>query len=147
MVLLTFSTVVSSMPAFLTPLLSLLLLEPRLRAARRGLAIVLYLTIVIAGSVPGARADIGHYASGVVLHSLSYAGLALLWFTGSAGSAGARAAKAVLAIAVMGALDEFVQSFFPYRGPDVHDWMVDCAAAIVTSAVLAAVLPKAELAR
>jgi VanZ family protein len=127
-----------AMPA----LLSLLLLDPRLCAARRGLAIVLYLAIVILGSVPGARADIGHYASGVVLHSLAYAGLALLWFTGSAGSMGARAAKAVLAIAVMGALDELVQSFFPYRGPDVRDWMVDCTAALVTSAVLAAVLPK-----
>jgi VanZ family protein len=122
-------------------LLSLLLLDPRLRAARRALAIVLYLAIVIVGSIPGARADIGHYAPGVILHSLAYAGLALLWFTGSAGSAGARAAKAVLAVAVMGALDEFVQSFFPYRGADVHDWMVDCAAALVMSAVLAAVLP------
>jgi VanZ family protein len=143
MVLLTFSSVVAAMPAFL----SLLLLDPKLRAARRGLALVLYLIIVVAGSVPGAREDIGHYASGVVLHSLAYAGLALLWFTGSAGSAGTRAVKTVLAIAVMGALDEFVQSFFPYRGPDVHDWMVDCAAAVVTSAVLAAVLPKAALAR
>jgi VanZ family protein len=128
-------------------LLSLLLLDPRLRAARRGLAIVLYLAIVIVGSIPGARADIGHYAPGVILHSLAYAGLALLWFTGSAGSAGARAAKAVLAVAVMGALDEFVQSFFPYRGADVHDWMVDCAAALVTSALLAAVLPNAALER
>jgi VanZ family protein len=143
MVLLTFSTVASAMPAFLY----LLVLDPKLRAARRALAIILYLTIVVAGSVPGARAEIGHYATGVVLHSLAYAGLAFLWFTGSAGSAGARAAKAVLAIAVMGALDEFVQSFFPYRGPDVHDWMVDCASALVTSALLAAVLPKAALAR
>jgi VanZ family protein len=128
-------------------LLSLLLLDPRLRAARRALAIVLYLAIVIIGSIPGARADIGHYASGVVLHSLAYAGLALLWFTGSAGSARERAIKAVLAIAVMGALDELVQSFFPYRGADVRDWMVDCAAALVTSAVLAAVLPLAEAKR
>jgi VanZ family protein len=124
-------------------LLSLLLLDPRLRAARRALAIVLYLAIVIVGSIPGARADIGHYAPGVILHSLAYAGLALLWFTGSAGSAGARAAKAVLAVAVMGALDEFVQSFFPYRGADVHDWMVDVAAALVMSGLLAAVLPSA----
>jgi VanZ family protein len=123
-------------------LLSLLLLDSRLRTARRALAIVLYLAIVIIGSVPGARADIGQYAPGVVLHSLAYAGLALLWFTGSAGSTAARAAKAVLAVAVMGALDETVQSFFPYRGADVHDWMVDCAAALVTSALLAAVLPK-----
>jgi VanZ family protein len=128
-------------------LLSLLLLDRGLRAARRLLAIVLYLAIVVIGSIPGARADIGHYASGVALHSLAYAGLALLWFTGSAGGPAARAAKAVLTIAVMGALDELVQTLFPYRGPDVRDWMVDCAAAMVTCAVLAAVLPKASLER
>jgi VanZ family protein len=77
-----------------------------------------------------------------VLHSIAYAVLAFLWFTGSAGSAAARAAKAVLAVAVMGAGDEFVQSFFPYRGAAVGDWMVDCAAALVTSTVLCIVLRK-----
>lgn len=131
------------MPAFLY----LLVLDPKLRALRCAVAIALYLTIVVVGSIPGARADIGHYAPGVVLHSLAYATLAFLWFTGSSGSAPARAAKAVLAVAVMGAGDEFVQSFFPYRGADVHDWLVDCAAAIATSALLWALLPKPALSR
>lgn len=106
----------------------------------------MYLTILVAGSIPGARAEIGHFASGAVLHSTAYAVLAFLWFTGSAGSPATRAAKAVLAVALMGAGDEYVQSFFPYRGSDVRDWMVDCAAAIVTSAVLYAVMPKADTA-
>ena len=74
---------------------------------------------------PGARADIGHYAPGPVLHSIAYALLATLWFIGSRGSALARACKAVLAVAMMGACDEFVQSFFPYRGASVRDWAVD----------------------
>jgi len=131
------------MPAFL----HLLVLDPKLRKLRCAAALALYLAIVVIGSIPGARADIGHYAPGVVLHSLAYASLAFLWFTGSAGSAPARAAKAVLAIAAMGAGDEFVQSFFPYRGADVRDWMVDCAAAIVTCALLWALLPKPALSR
>lgn len=124
-------------------LLSTLVLDPKLSTVRRACAILMYLTILVAGSIPGARAEIGHVASGLVLHSIAYAVLAFLWFTGSAGSPAVRAAKAVLAVAVMGAGDEYVQSFFPYRGSDVHDWMVDCAAAIVTSAVLYAVMPKA----
>lgn len=128
-------------------LLHLLLLDTRLRTLRYASAIALFLAIVIAGSIPGARADIGQYASGLVLHSLAYATLALLWFTASRGSGAARSLAAVGAIAVMGAIDEFVQSFFPYRGADVHDWMVDCCAAIVTCAILWLVLPKAELAR
>jgi len=128
-------------------LLYLLVLDPKLRKLRCAVAVALYLTIVVAGSIPGARAEIGNYASGMVLHSLAYSTLAFLWFTGSAGPAPARAMKAVLAVAAMGAGDEFIQSFFPYRGPDVRDWLVDCSAAIATCAVLWALLPKRSLAR
>jgi len=127
--------------------LHLLLLDARLLRLRYATAIALFLAIVIAGSIPGARADIGHYASGVVLHSLAYAMLALLWFGASRGPAAARSLATVGAIAAMGAIDEFVQSFFPYRGADVHDWLVDCCAAIITCAILWLVLPKAALAR
>ncbi len=123
-------------------LLSTLILDPKHRTLRRACAILMYLTILVAGSIPGARAEIGLVASGAVLHSTAYAVLAFLWFTGSDGSPGMRAAKAILAVAVMGAGDEYVQSFFPYRGADVRDWMVDCAAAIVTSAILYAVMPR-----
>jgi VanZ family protein len=128
-------------------LLSTLVLDPKLRTLRRACAILMYLTIVVWGSIPGARAQIGQYAPGLVLHSVAYAVLAFLWFTGSAGSAPARAAKAVLAVAVMGAGDEFVQSFFPYRGAAVGDWMVDCTAALVMSVLLWIVWPKREASR
>ena len=131
------------MPHFL----SFLLLDPRLNKLRHGAAIVLFLAILVGGSIPGARADIGHYASGVVLHSTAYAVLALLWFTASRGSAVRRSVATVLAIAVMGAIDESVQSFFPYRGADVRDWMVDCSAAVVVCAILWLALPKAALQR
>jgi VanZ family protein len=128
-------------------LLSLLVLDPRLRKLRLGCALALYLAIVITGSIPGARAEIGHYAPGVALHSLAYATLAFLWFIGSTGNARQRTLKAVLAVALMGAGDELVQSLFPYRGAAVSDWLVDCCAAIATCAVLCAVLPKPPLAR
>ena len=99
-------------------------------------AIALYLLILILGSIPGARQDIGEVASGVILHSLAYAGLTFLIFTGGSGTPSQRAGKAVLTIAAMGALDEFVQSFFPYRHGAVSDWMVDCTAAMLTAAVM-----------
>jgi VanZ family protein len=128
----------------MSALLSTLVLDPKLRLLRRACAILIYMAILVAGSIPGARAEIGAYASGAVLHSTAYAVLAFLWFTGSAGSPAVRAAKAVLAVAVMGAGDEFVQSFLPYRGAAVSDWMVDCAAALVTSIVLCAMLRGVE---
>lgn len=120
----------------MSSLLVLLLDTPRLRRLWLGSAILIYLVIVVWGSIPGARADIGRLAPGVVLHSLAYAALACLWFAGSGGSPARRAFKAVLAIAAMGAGDEFVQSFFPYRGESVGDWAVDCTSAIVASTVL-----------
>jgi hypothetical protein len=122
-----------------------LLSHPRTRTFCLASAALMYLTILVAGSIPGARADIGHYAPGVVLHSTAYAILACLCFLGFTGSPGTRALKAVLTIAAMGAGDEFVQSFFPYRGADVRDWAVDCSSAIVTCAALCLVLPKSLL--
>lgn len=121
----------------MTTYLSSLLHNPRARPLCLTAAILMYLTIITTGNIPGARADIDTYAPGAVLHSIAYAVLAALWFVGSAGSPLARAGKAVLAVAVMGACDEFIQSFFPYRGAAVSDWAVDVAAAVVASTVLA----------
>ncbi|MEW6761907.1 MAG: VanZ family protein [Pseudomonadota bacterium] len=131
------------MPAFL----SLLLLDSRLRPARIRLALLLYAGMIVAGSIPGARAEVGEFAPGVVLHGLTYAFLTLLWFLGSAGSGPVRAAKAVLAIALMGAGDELVQSFLPYRTGDIADWTIDVTAALLTSTALALIVPPAEAAR
>jgi hypothetical protein len=129
----------------MTAMLSQLLAHPRLRFACLAGAALMYLAIVVTGNIPGARADIGQYAPGVVLHSSAYAVLACLCFLGSSGSPAVRAVKAVLTIALMGAGDEFIQSFFPYRGADVRDWAVDCASAILVSLLLCIVLPKAVL--
>jgi len=126
------------MPA-LSPLLYA---EPRHRRAMHAAALLIFAGIVIAGSVPGARADVGEYASGIVLHSLAYATLATLWFLGSTGSALQRALKAVLAIALMGAFDESVQHFLPYRSGTVHDWLVDVSAATVAATALGALLAR-----
>jgi len=135
-----------ALPAYpaMPALFYLLFLDPKMRKYRLGLALTLYAAIVVIGSIPGERHAIGTYASGVVLHSIAYAGLATLWFTGSTGDGAQRALKAVFAIALMGAGDEFVQSFFPYRGAAVGDWLVDCVAAVVASTILWALLPKAS---
>jgi VanZ family protein len=125
----------------MSALLSLLVLDPKLRKLRYRCALFIYATILVMGSIPGARAEIGRFATGVVLHSLAYAVLTLLVYTGSTGSGRSRALKAVLTVALMGAGDELLQSLFPYRGAALSDWLVDCNAAAVTAALLWAALP------
>lgn len=129
------------------PALTSLLFDARCGRVLHAFALVLFAGVVIAGSVPGARAQVGEYAHAWVLHGGTYAFLALLWFLGSSGNAATRALKAVLAIALMGAADELVQSFLPYRSGDIRDWLVDVTAASLTSTLLALCVPRANLAR
>ena len=126
------------MPAFLT----LLVLDPKLRKWRVNCALLMYGAILVMGSIPGARAEIGHYAPGIVLHSLAYATITFLLFIGGSGNACRRAIKALLTVAVMGACDEIVQSFLPYRSGAVADWLVDCGASLLTACLLWAVMPR-----
>jgi len=117
-------------------------LVPKFQRLSYRCAIALYLLILILGSIPGARADIGQYAAGVVLHSVTYSILTLLLFSGNKGSRSERAVKAVLTIMAMGALDEYVQSFFPYRSADVMDWTVDVISGIVSASMLWTLWPR-----
>ena len=122
-------------------LLSLLILDPKLQRLRYSAAFLVYAAIVAMGAVPGVRAEIGNYASGIVLHSLAYGAITFLLYTGSSGSAPARALKSVLTVAAMGAIDELIQSFLPYRRGAISDWLVDCNAALLVAALLWAFLP------
>ncbi len=125
----------------MTALFSLLVLDERWRARRYAGAWLVYAAIVLMGSVPGVRAEMGNFASGIVLHTLAYGGITFLLFTGSQGSNRRRALCSVLTVVVMGAVDELVQSFLPYRRGALGDWLVDCNAALIMSGILWALLP------
>lgn len=105
-------------------------------------ALFLYTLVIVIGDIPGARADVGQYASGVVLHSFGYGVLALLLFSGIAGGMGRRAVLSVLLVAAMGALDEYIQSFLPYRRGAVSDWLVDITAATLVAVPLYFLWPR-----
>ena len=113
-----------------------LLLSPKFQKLCYFGAMALSLSIIVIGSLPGARSDIGQYASGWLLHAAAYAVLAVLVYIGSSGNESWRAIKTVLTIAAMGAADEYVQSFFPYRTGAVSDWLIDTTAGLAVSATL-----------
>jgi len=66
----------------------------------------------------------------------------LLLFSGNKGNRTERVVKSVLTIMAMGALDEYVQSFFPYRSSDVMDWTVDVISGIVSATMLWTLWPR-----
>jgi VanZ family protein len=123
--------------------LSRILLGDAFRTLSLRAAIVFYALILVGGSLPGAREHIGHYASGLVLHALAYAILTFLLFAGMRGDETSRAVRSVLVIAAMGAFDEYLQSFFPYRNASVTDWLVDVGAGTLAAAALRTFWPRA----
>jgi VanZ family protein len=111
-------------------------LYPTYGALRRKSAFGLYFLIVVLGAIPGVRSEAGELASGFVLHSLAYSTIAYLLFTGTSTQSFAKAVQAFLWVVVMGATDEYIQSFFPYRNGRVQDWLVDMGAAFLMLCIL-----------
>lgn len=116
------------------------LLAPEYSTLRYAAAWLAFAIIVVGGAIPGARAEMGNVAPGVVLHASAYATITFLLLTGSRGSLPARAAKAVLTVAIMGAVDEGIQTLLPYRRGAVMDWVVDVTAALTCAAVFCIML-------
>jgi VanZ family protein len=111
------------------------LFSPDYKTPRYAGAWLAYAVIIMGGAIPGARAEMGNVAPGIVLHSVAYATITYLLLTGSNGSLPARAVKAVLTVAAMGALDEAIQTLLPYRRGALMDWVVDVTAALTCAAV------------
>jgi VanZ family protein len=120
-------------------------LYPAYGKLRYGSAFGLYLLIVVLGAIPGVRAEAGEIASGLILHSLAYCTIAYLLFTGSGRQSFTTAVHAFLWVVVMGAADEAIQSFFPYRNGRVQDWLVDIGAAFVMLCILMRAWPALQM--
>lgn len=115
--------------------------DPKYQTSRLRAAFIFYFLIIALGSVPHARAMIGQLAPGVILHSVAYALITILLFSSIKGALIKKSAQTLLTVALMGALDEGVQSFFSYRTASIGDWFVDCSASLITILVLVTIWP------
>ena len=79
----------------MSSILTTLVLDERLRRRRFYSAFLMFAAILVLGSVPGARAEIGAFGSGIALHGIAYASLTFLLYTGTTGSRHRRAVSAV----------------------------------------------------
>lgn len=123
------------------PFITLLIFDERYRKAQFRCAFLMYFAVLVLGSIPGARSEAGELASGLVLHVVTYSLITLLLFSGANGSVWQKACKSFLIVVAMGAIDEFVQSFFPYRSARVLDWLVDINTGFFMSALLSFIWP------
>jgi VanZ family protein len=118
------------------------LFSPKYFRHRYAAAWLLYVLIVGLGSIPGVRAQAGELAPGLVLHALAYSGIAYLLYTGTRQQNFSRAVACFLVVAAMGALDELVQTYLPYRNGRIQDWLIDLAAALCMLAFLSGRWPR-----
>ena len=124
------------------PSLLALFLSDSARGLRFRCAVFMFAVIVAVGSIPGARAEIANLASGIILHSVAYSCITILLYTGTEGTRKVRLLRAILLVAIMGAVDELVQSVLPYRKGAILDWTVDCTASIITGSLLYMLIPE-----
>jgi VanZ family protein len=135
--------------ALVKSLLPELALGGRYRTPRLLCGIVLYLVILLFGSIPGARTEIGNMAPGILLHATAYSLIAYLLFTGCRYLDRTNASRVIVGVAAMGAVDEVIQAFLPYRTGAIMDWLVDVIAGSLTVLVILRSLgtPEEEAAR
>lgn len=100
------------------------------------LAIAAYIAMILLGSLLGSTPSVLKGTNDKMLHAIAYGTLALMLFLGMRQPILWRSLIIIAAIAVMGALDEWIQSFFPHRRSDRMDWVADVTAAIAVCGVL-----------
>ena len=92
--------------------------------------------MIVIGAIPGEAQALSDAVGDKLLHLGAYSFLTCALFGGMRGTTTSRALRSLIAIGVLGALDEAIQSFMPYRNANLSDWAFDMLAAGLALAVL-----------
>lgn len=104
-------------------------------------AMLLYVLMVLIGAVPGKAEALSAAVYDKLLHFAAYAALSGLLYAGLRGRPASRALRTVIVAGALGALDEAIQSFMPYRHANWADWRIDMLAALSCVGLLILVHP------
>lgn len=96
-------------------------------------AALFFLTMLAVGSIPGKAHALNREFGDKLMHLVAYACLAGVIFLSISRH---RAAITLASVALLGSLDEIVQSFFPYRSSSLADLLMDLTAALLSIALL-----------
>ena len=95
-----------------------------------------FLLMISIGSVPGEANALSDRFGDKLLHTLAYGFMAMLCFHSLIAKPMLRAVLTVAAIALLGMIDEAIQSLLPYRNASLVDWCFDIGSAAIVAAAL-----------
>jgi len=107
------------------------------KGKRRLAAVFLFfLAMLTAGNIPGAAQAASNEFGDKILHLVAYACVAGTIFLSFSRH---QSAITLISVALLGSLDELIQSLFPYRSADLTDLLTDLAAAALAIAIVSLV--------
>lgn len=100
------------------------------------IAVTFFVAMIAIGAIPGEADALSAKIPDKLLHFLAYSFLTCCLYVSIPGDKLRRAWISLLLVGVLGALDETIQRFMPYRSCDLADWLFDMLAALTSVAVL-----------
>ena len=85
--------------------------------------------MVALGAIPGSASALSSGIGDKTLHLLAYGFMSFLCFRSIKGSRCGQSVISLLIMALLGLLDESLQSLLPFRNASLLDWCFDMAAA------------------
>lgn len=108
----------------------------KLRKAALVAAALFFLLMIGIGSIPNEANKLSAVVPDKLLHMTAYGFLSALLYIGQRPGKRGRGLVVILAIGILGAVDETIQSFFPYRTAGLPDWLFDILAATIVVTAL-----------
>jgi VanZ family protein len=99
-------------------------------------AALFFLLMIGIGSIPNEANKLSAVVPDKLLHMTAYGFLSALLYIGQRPDKRWRGLTVILAIGILGALDETIQSFFPYRTAGLPDWLFDMLSACIVVTAL-----------
>ncbi len=107
-----------------------------LRPLRITALLLFFLLMVGLGSIPGQAHALSDRFGDKLLHVLAYGLMTAISFGAIVARPRWQAMISIMLIALLGLIDESIQSFLPYRNASLLDWCFDIASAILVAMLL-----------
>ena len=105
------------------------------------LLLTFFIIMLALGAIPGTADALSYRFGDKLLHLLAYGFMSVLCFQALHGRRLTQSLVSVLIIALLGLIDEWVQSLLPYRNASLLDWCFDIAAAIAVITLMNLFVP------